>query len=57
LQPVGPITYAELLLDQGAKLIAGTTPGEFFIGRKVGVRFSPHKIHYFGQWSGERLPV
>ena len=57
LQPVGPVTYAEVLLEQGVKLIASTTPGEFSVGQKVGVNFIAHKIHYFDQWKGERLPV
>ncbi len=57
LQPVGPVTYAEVLLEQGVKLITSTTPGEFSVGQKVGVRFIPHKIHYFDKWKGERLSV
>ena len=57
LQPVGPITYVEVLLEQDVKLIASTTPGEFIVGQKVGVSFIPQKIHFFEKWKGERLPV
>jgi ABC-type sugar transport system ATPase subunit len=57
LQPVGPVTYAEVLLEQGVKLIASTTPGEFAVGQNVGVSFVPHKIHFFEKWKEERLPV
>ena len=57
LQPVGPVTYAEILLAQGVKFVVSTVPGEFSVGQKVGVTFIPNKIHYFHQNTGDRLPV
>ncbi len=57
LQPVGPVTYAEVRLEQGIKLIASTVPGEFKIGQPVHVRFLPPKIHYFDKETGIRLPI
>jgi multiple sugar transport system ATP-binding protein len=57
LQPVGPVTYAEVILQHGVKLIASTSPGEFKVNQPVQIRFVPHKIHYFNQDTGTRLPV
>ena len=57
LQPVGPLTYATVLLQQGIKLIASTTPGEFKAHQHVQVRFAPHKLHYFDQDTGARIPI
>jgi len=57
LQPVGPVTYAQILLQQEARLIATTAPGEFAVDQRVGVRFIPERIHYFDKESGQRLPI
>jgi len=57
VQPVGPVTYTEILLTQGVKFTASTVPGEFRVGQEVGVTFIPEKIHYFDQITGDRLPV
>ncbi len=47
LQPVGPLTYGTVLLQQGIKLIASTTPGEFKAHQHVHVRFAPPQAALF----------